>query len=585
MISCTASSMLQLRPSRCHQMTPKELCENDDLCTAILVDPILGFRTHKMSLSHRPLLEEERKQTVEMLCSFVNGGDANGLMNSLFTLRTVTKFLAGKSDQEVQNFRDHLHRFLMIYSAENKRGGMLIATRNWQKGDTIDNLFGVIGELSKGEEVEILRKDINDFSVMYSTRKKRAQLWLGPGAYINHDCNPNCKDIKAGDEINCYYGHNFFGDENCNCECLTCERRRTGAFNDGCLTANFTQNVVGAENRPRVQFTPKTNVDGDETAESEEAQKYKFRLTDYRMCRAAAEDGAVGNPLAAHLLRRTGSLPPNHSEQNGENDEALKYLRETLKPCRTSKSVSPREFEAVDIKTPLNRSLTMAGRIPIWRKAAEPMAANEPKLSMTLNGQKQMQINAENVRKLYKNVPIPRAAKKNRMTRNDAQSRENHRKKKGKRKGRPEGQNELMADGNSDGTANGVRAEREEWVAMDAEMVAILADSQDCATTIACSDETKVSLLVRVNVRKRGDEVDGKGSKQGGSGRRKPKANGRREVPKQSSDIGILGAEGVVGSSDSDKLDPDDIIQSEALQDKVWKFNLQNNDLIPSFDG
>uniref|UniRef100_A0A183CKT8 [histone H4]-N-methyl-L-lysine(20) N-methyltransferase n=1 Tax=Globodera pallida TaxID=36090 RepID=A0A183CKT8_GLOPA len=523
---------------------------------------------------HRALLEEERKQTVEMLCNFVNGGDANGLMKSLFTLSTVTKFLASKSDQEVQNFRDHLHRFLMMYdvssgftlrpchrySAENKRGGMLIATRNWQKGDTIDNLFGVIGELSKGEEVEILRKDINDFSVMYSTRKKRAQLWLGPGAYINHDCNPNCKfvpnkqqtatinvlrDIKAGDEINCYYGHNFFGDENCNCECLTCERRRTGAFNDGCLTANFNQNVVGTEKRPRVvQFTPKTNInkiDGDETAESE-AQKYKFRLTGYRMCRAAAEDGAGGNPLTAHLLRRTGSLPPNHSEQNGENDEALKYLRETLKPCRTSKSVSPREFEAADIKTPLNRSLTMDGRIPIWRKAAEPTAANEPKLAMTSNGQKQM-INAE--------------------------SRENHRKKKGKRKGRRGGQSELRADGNSDGvgqTANGLRAEREECVAMDAEMVATSADSQDCTTTIAYNEETKVSLRlsVRVNVRKRGDEVDGKGPKRGGNGRRKPTANGRTEMPKQSSDTGILGVEGVVGSSDSDKLDPDAIFQSEA---------------------
>lgn len=56
------------------------------------------------------------------------------------------------------------------YNAENRRGAMLIATRNWQKGDTIEYLFGVIGELSKTEEGAILRKDINDFSVMYSTR-------------------------------------------------------------------------------------------------------------------------------------------------------------------------------------------------------------------------------------------------------------------------------------------------------------------------------------------------------------------------------------------------------------------------------
>jgi [histone H4]-N-methyl-L-lysine20 N-methyltransferase len=76
----------------------------------------------------------------------------------------------------------------------------LVATKNWRQGDTIDNLFGVIGEMSKSEEADILRKDQNDFSVMFSIRKRRAQLWLGPGAYINHDCAANCKFVPGTHE-------------------------------------------------------------------------------------------------------------------------------------------------------------------------------------------------------------------------------------------------------------------------------------------------------------------------------------------------------------------------------------------------
>uniref|UniRef100_A0A914MFQ0 [histone H4]-N-methyl-L-lysine(20) N-methyltransferase n=1 Tax=Meloidogyne incognita TaxID=6306 RepID=A0A914MFQ0_MELIC len=273
------------------------------------------------------------------------------------------------------------------YSGENRMGGKLVATKFWKQGSIIENLIGVIGELSKQEEAKILQRGVNDFSVMFSVRKKRAQLWLGPAAYINHDCNANCKfipgpqehtaiikvlrDIQTGDEITCYYGANFFGDGNLRCECSTCEREGTGLF-------SLRQN-------PNIEEEEEEKHSNSEEKNEEEKNKYKLRDTDYRTFRAkaTAEKGNNNNnePLISSYFTHRGiSALTNFSAVPTieERREAQKYLIEMLnrRSLRTS-SLTPTKWAntpPLSIQKACNTSpesfskLTRNGNLPVWRR-------------------------------------------------------------------------------------------------------------------------------------------------------------------------------------------------------------------------
>lgn len=237
-------------------MNAKDLCDIDDLATSLVVDVYLGFRTHKMDIDYKEMYKckTEIKPVID---NFMKDKSIKTALMSLWKKKYIPNRLYNESYKKLVN--NHIERYLGMfysdagfkidpcyrYSLENKVGAKVIATSNWYKDEVIKRLVGCTAEMTEKEEDEILHFGKNDFSVMFSYRKNRAQLWLGPAAYINHDCRANCmfvpndkraayvkviRNIKPGEEITCTYSDNFFGINNAHCECCSCEKMCEGAF-------------------------------------------------------------------------------------------------------------------------------------------------------------------------------------------------------------------------------------------------------------------------------------------------------------------------------------------------------------------
>lgn len=154
-----------------------------------------------------------------------------------------------KTEDEKEHFVRHLRRYINMYLPDcpfevvttnrytvETAEAAIVARRHIRRGETIKYLNGIQVELTEQEEKEL--SSVTDFSIVISSRRKRPSLFLGPARFANHDCKSNAalnttghhsiyiqarRDIAPGEEITVTYGEDYFGDDNQECLCTTCE--------------------------------------------------------------------------------------------------------------------------------------------------------------------------------------------------------------------------------------------------------------------------------------------------------------------------------------------------------------------------
>jgi histone-lysine N-methyltransferase SUV420H len=173
-------------------------------------------------------------------------------VKQLLDLPGLRKFLGtlpNEKDREL--FTRHLRRYVSIYMPDcsfevtttnrytiTDHEASITARRDIKPREEIKYLTGVQVAMTEEQE-KMLEDGGRDFSLIISSRKKTRSLFMGPARFANHDCDANARlstkghegmqvvavrAISEGEEITVTYGEDYFGDNNEECLCYTCEK-------------------------------------------------------------------------------------------------------------------------------------------------------------------------------------------------------------------------------------------------------------------------------------------------------------------------------------------------------------------------
>ncbi|KAJ6180166.1 hypothetical protein N7519_010627 [Penicillium mononematosum] len=238
---------------RRERLTLAKLASYDDVATDALVDHAYFWTTTRKNRTKyspaRGIHDDDIGRI--LLHDVIVDKDIPEAERKLLEIPGLKKYMTNlRSPREKEWFRRHLRKYIQMYLPDcpfevtttnryiiTQHEAAICARRFIKKGEEIKHLSGTLVSMTHEEELDLglTRKD---FSIVMSSRRKAPSFFLGPARFANHDCDANgslttrgnegmsvlaMRDIHEGEEITVSYGEDYFGIDNCECLCHTCE--------------------------------------------------------------------------------------------------------------------------------------------------------------------------------------------------------------------------------------------------------------------------------------------------------------------------------------------------------------------------
>ncbi|KAK0666540.1 putative histone-lysine N-methyltransferase set-9 [Cercophora samala] len=300
------------------KLTLAQLAAYDDILTDALIDRTYYWTTiPKNRTSYHPsrgVREEEIAKLIQT--HLIINSDLKTAEEKLLATDGLRRFYNGlKTPKEKDDFKAHMRRYMSTYLPEcpfevNATNRYTIVTyeasitarRFIRRNETIKYLAGIQVTITPEEEADMASRK-KDFSLVVSSRSKSTSLFMGPARFANHDCDANarlvtcgqagieiiaCRDIGVGEEITVSYSESYFGEDNCECLCQTCEARQVNGWQ---------QEEGGA--------SVKRSIEDDLAA----SQGYSFRrrLRDESVAGSGSRTPSVTPDIRPRVLKKRGS--------------------------------------------------------------------------------------------------------------------------------------------------------------------------------------------------------------------------------------------------------------------------------------